>query len=153
MNKAGKTSNIQTLSLNEDEEGIPTVNDIEETTVPILSTDGVQVDFNINDSDNLDANEPLVMEVPIEEDVIEIRKAILKVELKNFKSYENGISLGDITGSISFNGTTENTEIEHEHDSIKHDTKEIVTELPTDIKWCKLHNNDKKYGCVFTYSE
>ncbi len=143
LNKAGKTSNIQTLSLNEDEEGIPTVNDIEETTVPILSTDGVQVDFNINDSDNLDANEPLVMEVPIEEDVIEIRKAILKVELKNFKSYENGISLGDITGSISFNGTTENTEIEHEHDSIKHDTKEIVTELPTDIKWCKLHNNDK----------
>ena len=143
MNKSEKISNVQTLTLNEDE-GISTLKETTENfSIPILSTNGVQVDFNINDSDNLDINEPLIMEVPIEEEVIEIRKAILKVELKNFKSYESGISLGNITGNISFSGTTDDTEIIHEHDSIQHNTKEIVTELPADIKWCKLHNNDK----------
>lgn len=143
MNKSEKISNVQTLTLNEDE-GISTLKETTENfSIPILSTNGVQVDFNINDSDNLDINEPLIMEVPIEEEVIEIRKAILKVELKNFKSYESGISLGNITGNISFSGTTDDTEIIHEHYSIQHNTKEIVTELPADIKWCKLHNNDK----------
>ena len=144
MNKPNNiTNSIQTLSLNEDEK-IPILKETtENSSVPILSNNGVQVDFSINDSDNLDTNEPLVMEVPIEEDVIEIRKAILKVELKNFKSYESGITLGNITGNISFSGTTEDVEITHEHDSIVHSTKEIVTELPTDIKWYKLHNEEK----------
>lgn len=144
MNKPNNiTNSIQTLSLNEDEE-IPILKETtENSSVPILSNNGVQVDFSINDSDNLDTNEPLVMEVPIEEDVIEIRKAILKVELKNFKSYESGITLGNITGNISFSGTTEDVEITHEHDSIVYSTKEIVTELPTDIKWYKLHNEEK----------
>lgn len=70
-------------------------------TATILDQDGILQTWQEGRTDNVDANNPLVLNIYIPPETISIRKAILRFKLQNFRAYETGAASGGGAGVTS----------------------------------------------------
>lgn len=74
-------------------------------TATILDQDGILQTWQEGRTDNVDANNPLVLNIYIPPETISIRKAILRFKLQNFRAYETGAASGG-GASVTSNSQT-----------------------------------------------
>lgn len=76
----------------------------------VLNSDGLLQTWQEGRADNVDINNPLVLNVYLPQEVFSIHKAILRFRLQAFRAYETGASSGGGSTTSSGGSTTKTTD-------------------------------------------